>query len=242
MKTLGGGSVALGAALTLFALTASPAFASGPHGGGSGGRWRQPFELRRTLLLPAARTSAAVISVDLTSRRRRSVVAATAWHAAAATAWHAAAAMAIHMRRLRWAARSLPATGVLAPATRTPAVATTADAGVAVTGMAATGRRSSGAPDLPGSCRYCRRSARPTTGTRSRITTTTMSITPMTHGCQRVGVDDSAASPGPRCCRRRQRWCWACRIGAGACACAAYVRRCGEQRWPVRLSEERPER
>jgi hypothetical protein len=37
MKTLGGGSVALGAALTLFALTASPAFASGPHGGGGGG-------------------------------------------------------------------------------------------------------------------------------------------------------------------------------------------------------------
>ena len=37
MKTLGGGSVALGAALTLFALTASPAFASGTHGGGSGG-------------------------------------------------------------------------------------------------------------------------------------------------------------------------------------------------------------
>jgi hypothetical protein len=37
MKTLGGGSVALGAALTLFALTACPAFASGPHGGGGGG-------------------------------------------------------------------------------------------------------------------------------------------------------------------------------------------------------------
>ena len=37
MKTLGGGSVALGAVLTLFALSASPAFASGPHGGGGGG-------------------------------------------------------------------------------------------------------------------------------------------------------------------------------------------------------------
>src|SRR5208282_3057546 len=37
MKTLGGGSVVLGAALTLFALTAYPAFAAGPHGGGGGG-------------------------------------------------------------------------------------------------------------------------------------------------------------------------------------------------------------
>ena len=36
MKTLGAGSVAIGAALTLFALTASPAFAS-EHGGGGGG-------------------------------------------------------------------------------------------------------------------------------------------------------------------------------------------------------------
>src|ERR1700727_247615 len=117
--------------------------------------------------LPAARTSAAVILAGLPSRHRRAV--------AAATAWRALAAMAIHIHRLRWAARSLPATGVLALATRTPAVATTADAGVAVTGMAATGRRSSGAPDLPGSCRYCRRSARPTTGTRSRTTTTTTS-------------------------------------------------------------------
>ena len=38
MKTLGAGSVAIGAALTLFALTASPAFANGQsHGGGGGG-------------------------------------------------------------------------------------------------------------------------------------------------------------------------------------------------------------
>ena len=38
MKTLGAGSVAIGAALTLFALTASPAFANGAgHGGGGGG-------------------------------------------------------------------------------------------------------------------------------------------------------------------------------------------------------------
>jgi len=36
MKTLGAGSVAIGAALTLFALTASPAFAN-EHGGGGGG-------------------------------------------------------------------------------------------------------------------------------------------------------------------------------------------------------------
>ena len=38
MKTLGAGSVAIGAAFTLFALTASPAFANGQsHGGGGGG-------------------------------------------------------------------------------------------------------------------------------------------------------------------------------------------------------------
>jgi hypothetical protein len=38
MKTLGAGSVAIGAALTLFALTASPAFANGQaHSGGGGG-------------------------------------------------------------------------------------------------------------------------------------------------------------------------------------------------------------
>lgn len=37
MTTFRGGSVVLGAALSLFALTASPAFASGPHGGGGGG-------------------------------------------------------------------------------------------------------------------------------------------------------------------------------------------------------------
>ena len=43
-----------------------------------------------------------------------------------------------------------------------------------------TGRRSFGVPVLRGSCPYCPRSARPTGGTRYPITTTTMSITPMT--------------------------------------------------------------
>src|ERR1700674_2256585 len=115
-----------------------------------------------------------------------------------------APAMRIAVRRLRWAARSPAAMDV--PARATPpmvAVATgpmvavvtapmvalatamataeaMADVGVAATGMAVTGRRYSGGPDLPGSCRYCPHTARPTGGTRFPTITTTMSITPMT--------------------------------------------------------------